>query len=92
MSTPPSLPSEKTERMGWFDQQFTQTSWPMLIALMILFTVLMWIFSGIGWMVTRDPVAHRKAKIAFVMSTLLIAGCILLFVVLGPPPSAAIHQ
>jgi len=74
--TPPPLPSGGQARpMNWFDQQFSQIGWPMLIALMVLFTILMWIFSGVGVLATRDPIAHGRAKIVFVVSTGYIACC-----------------
>lgn len=74
MTTAPAS-NEQANRMNWFDEQFSQTNWPMLIALMVLFVVLMWIFSGIGWMATRNAVAHRRAKIIFIICTVYMACC-----------------
>lgn len=69
-------------QMGWFDEQFTTIGWPMLIALSVLFMVLMWIFSGWGLLVMRNPVARRKAKMIFIVLSiyLLIAILVGLFV------------
>lgn len=47
-----------------------QTNWFMLIALTLLFFVLMWIFSGIGLLVGKHPVARKKAKILFIICTI----------------------
>jgi hypothetical protein len=74
MTTTPA-PNEQAGRMNWFDQQFSQIGWPMLIALMVLFSVLMWIFSGVGLMMTRNAVAHRRAKIIFIVCTVYVACC-----------------
>ena len=71
-ATPPPL----EKRVGWVDQQLIQTNWFMLIALTALFFGLMWIFSGIGLLVGRHPVARKKAKILFTICTIyaLFAG------------------
>jgi hypothetical protein len=74
----PTSPTDKAERLGWFDQQFTTIGWPMLIALTILFTVPMWIFSGLGLLLAKNSTAHRKAKIIFVASSVYMLGCIVL--------------
>jgi hypothetical protein len=75
MTSPTSQPNQQTGRMNWFDQQFSQIGWPMLIALTVLFTILMCIFSGIGWAVTKNPTAHRRAKIIFIISAVYVTGC-----------------
>ena len=75
MTKTPVPPNAEGRRMNWFDQQFSQIGRPMLILLTILFAVLMWIFSGIGVLATRDPVAHRKAKVIFIVITVYIAIC-----------------
>ena len=71
-------PSEQSKNMGWFDQQFTEIGWPMLVALSVLLTALMWIFSGLGFLLTRNPVAHRKARIIFIICTVIIVGAVVL--------------
>jgi SNF family Na+-dependent transporter len=81
-----TAPSEQTGRMNWFDQQFSQIGWPMLIALMVLFSVLMWVFSGIGLIKTHNPVAHRKAKIIFIVCTVYIACCGVVIYILARHP------
>jgi hypothetical protein len=86
MTITPAPPDEQSGRMGWFDQQFSQIGWPMLIALMVLFTVLMWIFSGVGTMLTRNPIAHRRARLIFIISTVYIAGCgVVIFLLVRHP-------
>jgi hypothetical protein len=70
-----TAPNDQANGMNWFDQQFSQIGWPMLIALVFLFSVLMWIFSGLGLMMTRNAVAHRKAKIVFIICTVYIVCC-----------------
>jgi hypothetical protein len=86
MSTTPA-PNDQANRMNWFDQQFSQIGWPMLIALMILFSVPMWIFSGIGFMTTRNAIAHRRAKIIFIICTLYVACCAAVVFVLARNPA-----
>lgn len=85
--TAKSLPSKaQTKPMNWFDQQFSQIGWPMLIMLTILFTILMMIFSGIGVLATRNPIAHHRAKIIFIISTTYVACCgVLVFVLVRHP-------
>ena len=86
MTTTPAAPNEQSAQLGWFDQQFKQIGWPMLIALMVLFTVPMWIFSGVGVLSTKNPVAHRKAKVIFIVSTIYAACCgVAIFVLVRHP-------
>ena len=63
-----------------------KVGWPMLIALMVLFSVLMWIFSGVGFMMTRNPIAHRRAKVIFIICTVYIACCSIVIFVLARHP------
>src|SRR4051794_7885381 len=86
MATPQSMQEQTSGQMNWFDQQFTQIGWPMLLALVLLFSVLMWIFSGLALLMTRTPVARRKATIVFVLCCgyLIFAG-IMIYVLKNNP-------
>lgn len=65
MTRPPPLPVQSREPLSWLDQQLIDTRWPMLIAVMVLFFVLVFIFSIIGLIAARHPDARRKAKTLF---------------------------
>ncbi len=69
MTTPPSLPYGKRETLSWIDTQLIETSWVMLIGLMLLFFGLVWIFAIIGLFAARHPVARQKAKTLFGICT-----------------------
>ena len=77
----------RQEPMNWLEQQFHDTGWPMLIMLTVLFFVLMWVFSGIGVLVSRNPVARRKTRILFTVCSIYLAlTAAAIWVIVHSPP------
>ncbi len=61
----PILRPQNRDYLSWIDRQLIETSWFMLAAITVLFFAPVLIFSIVGLVAARDPVARKKAKILF---------------------------
>jgi heme O synthase-like polyprenyltransferase len=68
-----TVAGDQAVRGNWFDRRFTDNRLWMLICMVFLLGGAMWIFSGLGLLITKTPIARRRAKIVFTVSCVYLA-------------------